>query len=131
MADYVIFKIGNTDYTPYLRTEEYSVLRQDVIENWVDANRITRGHVLRTRITGRVRLVFRASEFDSFLTVWSTAKNADGTYTFTVHVNNDTTSNENIEINAYATLSSSVVFGIKMYEYMPTAMVVEIEFEEA
>lgn len=131
MADYQIFKIGNTDYTPYLRTEEYSVLREDVIENWVDANRITRGHVLRTRITGTVRLVFRANEFNSFLTVWNSAKNADGTYTITVHVNNDSTSNENIEINAFATMASSVVFGVKLYEYMPTAMVVEIEFEEA
>lgn len=131
MADYQIFKIGNTDYTPFLRTEEYSVLREDVIENWVDANRITRGHVLRTRITGSVRLVFRANEFNSFLTVWNSAKNADGTYTITVHVNNDSTSNENIEINAFATMASSVVYGVKMYEYMPTAMVIEIEFEEA
>lgn len=131
MADYVIFKISSTDYTPYLRTDEYSVLEEDVIETWTDANRITRGHVLRTRITGSVRLVFRASEFDSFLTTWNTAKNADGTYTFTVHVNNDSTTNENIQITAFATMTSSVVFGTPAYGYIPTAMVVQIDFEEA
>ena len=131
MADYKIFKINSVDYTPYLRTEDYNVIREDVIETWTDANRITRGHVLRTRLTGQVRLVFRASEFNTFLTNMTTAKNADGTYNIYCHVNNDDTGTENVAANVFITMSSQVVFGVKTYEYLPTAMVVNLSFEEA
>ena len=131
MADYKIFKINNVDYTSYLRTEEYNVIREDVIETWTDGNRITRGHVLRTRLTGQVKLVFRASEYNTFLSNMTSAKNADGTYNIYCHVNNDDTSTENVSAKVFMTISSAVVFGIQQYEYIPTAMVVNLSFEEA
>lgn len=131
MANYKIFKINNVDYTQYVKTEEYNVLREDVIETWTDANRITRGHLLRTRITGNVQLVFETSDFNTFLTNMATAKNADGSYDIECHVNNDNTGTETVSATVFMTVSNSVVFGVKMYQYIPTAMVVNLEFEEA
>lgn len=131
MADYKIFKINNVDYTQYLRTEEYNVMRADVIDTWTDGNRITRGFVTRTRVSGSLRLVFRASEYDTFLANMQTAKNADGTYNIECHVNNDNTGTETVQAKAFIEMNSSVVFGIRMYEYVPTAMVVELTIEEA
>ena len=131
MADYKIFKINNVDYTQYLRTEEYNVMRADVIDTWTDGNRITRGFVTRTRITGSLRLVFRASEYNTFLNNMQTAKNADGTYNIECHVNNDNTGTETVSIKAFIEMNRSVVFGLQSYEYIPTAMVVNIDIEEA
>lgn len=131
MADYVILKINNVDYTQYLRTESYNVIREDVLETWTDANRITRGHVLRTRVTGAVRLVFRASDYNTFLGNMQTAKNADGTYDIECHVNNDNTGTETVNVKAFMNMSSEVVYGTSSYGYVPTAMVVELSFEEA
>ena len=131
MADYEILKINSVDYTPYLRTEEYNVIREDIIETWTDANRITRGHVLRTRLAGQARLVFRTSEYNTFLSNMTSAKNADGTYNIYCRVNNDDTSTENVSAKVFITMSSQVVYGVKSYAYQPTAMVVNLSFEEA
>lgn len=131
MADYKILKINNVDYTQYLRTEEYNMMRADVIDTWTDGNRITRGFVTRTRVSGSLRLVFRASEYDTFLNNMQTAKNADGTYNVECHVNNDNTGTETVQVKAFIEMNSSVVFGIRLYEYVPTAMVVELQIEEA
>lgn len=132
MADYQIFIVGSTyDYTPYLKTSDYNVQREDVIENWVDANRITRGHVLRTRITGSIRLVMEKATFNTFLTQWNASKNADGTVTIEVHVDNDQTSTGTVSADVFATLSTRTLYAPVGYRYEPTAMDVTIDFEEA
>lgn len=132
MSDYQIFIVGTTaDYTPYLNTQDYNVMRADVLETWTDANHLTRGHILRTRISGSIRLVMRTAVFEQFLTDWATAKNADGSHSIQVHVDNATTATEVTSADVFATMSTKVLYAPVGYSYEPTAMDVTIEFEEA
>lgn len=132
MSDYQIFIVGTTaDYTQYLNTQDYNVMRADVLETWTDANHLTRGHILRTRISGSIRLVMRTAVFEQFLTDWATAKNADGSHSIQVHVDNATTATEVTSADVFATMSTKVLYAPVGYSYEPTAMDVTIEFEEA
>lgn len=132
MSDYKIFIVGTSaDYTKYLVTQEYNVLRADVLTTWEDANHVTRGHVLRTRISGSLRLVMRTADFETFLTDWGTAKNADGSHSIKVHVDNATTATEVTSADVFAKMSTKVLYAPVGYSYEPTAMEVDIEFEEA
>ena len=130
MADYVIFKIGAVDYTAKIKTQEYSALKNDVVETWVDGNYITHTDVVRTRITGSVHMVMRKAEYNQLLTDMENAKVSPGCYTLNVHVDNDTTETQTVQITASCTVSTSVVYGTPAYFYDPVAMDVNIEFEE-
>ena len=133
MADYQIFTVGTppTDYTAFLKTNDYNVTSEDVLDTWTDGNRRTRGNVVRTRISGSVKLVMRKSTYETFLSDWAAAKNADGTYTIGVHVNNATTATETTSADVFASMQAKVVFGTAGYSYYPAGVEVAIEFEEA
>jgi len=132
MADYKIFVVGSAnDYTQYVRTNDYVCHKEDVIETWTDANRINRGHVLRTRLTGSIHMVLDKAVYNTFLGHWAAAKNADGTYNIKVHPNTVETTTETVSCKVFATVSTHVVYGTKFYSYQPAGMDVVIEFEEA
>lgn len=130
MADYQIFIVNNVDYTPYLRTQDYEVTRQDVFDTWVDGNHITRANVLRTRLTGTIHMVLNATDWQDFLADWEAVKNPDGTVTVRVHPNNTPTATL-VSANVYGTVTAKVVYGTAPYQYQPTAMDVTISIEEA
>lgn len=132
MADYQVFVVGSSnDYTQYLKTQDYEVTQEDVLDTWVDGNHITRASVIRTRITGTIHLVMRKSEYETFLTHWAAAKNADGSYAVKVHVDNKTTNTQVTSANVFATMSTKVVYGTKGYSYYPAGMDITIQIEEA
>lgn len=84
-----LFLIGATDLTAWEKTEQHDVNREDVYEEWTDGNWIDHRVIARTRISGRVVLGFkRATDYASFLSLLSTARDAEGYYPVTVYVSN-------------------------------------------
>lgn len=130
MADYEIFKIGSVDYTDKIKLTEYTAERADVTESWIDGNHINRISVIRTRVSGSVKMILRTAEYNALLNDLETAKIQPGVYSLSVHVDNETASTENITISAFVTVSAKVVFLPQVYQFNPTAFEVDIEFEE-
>lgn len=88
-----LFKISSTDLTQWEDTQAHDVNREDVFEEWVDGNWITHRVIARTRISGSVVLNFaRETEYAAFMTLLSTARNANGYYPITVWCSNTNTS---------------------------------------
>lgn len=131
MADYQLFVVGSADYTDKVKQTEYNVVKNDVVDTWVDGNYRTRTSVIRTRITGTVHLLMKTAEYNQFLADMQTAKNADNTYNLGVVPNNKNTVSALETITAYATISAQVAYGTEGYGYHPAGMYVEVELEEA
>lgn len=94
-----LFVIGSTDFTPWERTENHNVNRDDVFEEWVDGNWVSHRVIARTRISGSVVLSFsRAADFASFMTSMSTERNVNGYYPITVWCSNTNTTES---VNAF------------------------------
>lgn len=84
-----LFKIGATDLTQFEDAEKHVVNREDLFEEWVDGNYIQHRSLSRTQISGTVVLKFvRETDYSSFLTLLSTARDAEGFYTITVWCSN-------------------------------------------
>ena len=131
MADFKLFTVGNADYTGKVKQTEYDVHRDDVTENWVDGNHRTRSSLIRTRVSGSIKLNLKKSEYNQFLTDMQNAKDtATNTYAIAVHPNNLTTGTELVSINALCTVSSEVAYGTESRGYHPAAMYVTVDFEE-
>lgn len=87
-----LFVISSTDLTSWEDKEKHQVNRADVWEEWVDGNWVTHRVIARTRVTGKVVLNFaKESDFVSFITLLSSARNADGYYPITVWCSNTNT----------------------------------------
>lgn len=87
-----LFVISSTDLTSWEDKEKHEVNRADVWEEWVDGNWVTHRVIARTRVTGKVVLNFaKESDFASFITLLSSARNADGYYPITVWCSNTNT----------------------------------------
>ena len=94
-----LFVISSTDLTSWEDKEKHDVNRADVWEEWVDGNWVTHRVISRTRVTGTVALNFaKESDFASFITLLSSARNADGYYPITVWCSNTNTTET---INAF------------------------------
>lgn len=130
MADYVIFKIGSVDYTDKIKLTDYAAARADVTETWVDGNYITHSSVIRTRVSGSVKMILRTAEYNQLLSDMETAKIQPGVYTISAHIDNETASTENVTISAIVTVTAKSVFMPKVYQFNPTAFEVVLEFEE-
>lgn len=85
----VFFKIGSTDLTAYADIQNYNINKADVFQNWTDGNWVDHRDMVRTRITGSVKLGFKtAASWSAFLTLLTSQRNAAGYYPVTVYVNN-------------------------------------------
>lgn len=94
-----LFVVGSTDLTAWEQTENHAVNRDDVYEEWTDGNWITHRVIARTRVSGSVVLSFsRAADFTSFMSLMTTARNANGYYPITVWCSNTNTTES---INAF------------------------------
>ena len=84
-----LFKISTTDLTKWENTEKHNVIKSEVFEEWTDGNWITHRVVTRTKIAGSVELSFsRQNDFSAFMTLLSTARDADSYYPITVVCSN-------------------------------------------
>lgn len=94
-----LFVISSTDLTSWEDKEKHEVNRADVWEEWVDGNWVTHRVIARTNVSGKVVLNFsRESDFSSFISLLSSARNADGYYPVTVWCSN---TNSTETINAF------------------------------
>lgn len=105
-----LFVIGSTDLTSWEQTENHNVNRDDVYEEWVDGNWISHRVISRTRVSGTVILSFaRATDFASFMTLMSTARDANGYYPVTVWCSN---TNSTETINAFLDIDGATKWDI-------------------
>lgn len=85
----VFFKIGNTDLTQYVDIQNYDINEESVFEEWQDGNWVTHRVSIRTRKSGTVVLGFKTvSDFNTFVSLLSSQRNADGYYSVTAYINN-------------------------------------------
>lgn len=85
----VFFKIGTTDLTPWVDVQSYAVNREDVYEEWEDANWILHRVIARTRYSGSFQLGFsRADEFAAFTALLEAQRDPSGYYAVTAYINN-------------------------------------------
>lgn len=105
-----LFKISTTDLTKYEWTDQHKVNRDDVYTSWVDGNWNTHREIVRTRVSGTVVLGFkRESEYSAFVSLLSTARNANGYYPVTVWCSNTNTSET---LNAFLDVDGETAFDV-------------------
>lgn len=105
-----LFKISTTDLTPWEKTAEHSVNRDDVFEEWTDGNWITHRVISRTRISGTVQLSFaKQTDFESFMALMVSARNANGYYPITVYCSNTGTTEA---INAFLDITGDTKWDV-------------------
>lgn len=81
----ILFRIGNADFTPWVKSDTYNVDRADVYQEWTDGNWHDHREVARTRITGSFSLSFaRAADFQAFIAALASERNANNYYSVTV-----------------------------------------------
>ena len=98
-----LFKINSTDLTKFERADVHSVNREDEWEEWTDGNWNTHREICRTRVTGSVVLGFsKETDFSTFISLLTTARNAAGYYPITVWCSNTNTSET---VNAFLDVS--------------------------
>lgn len=91
------FKIGLNDLTPYMDYQKYSMNNVPVYQTWTDGNVIEHRNSIRTRIEGSFQLIYTSTaDFNSFLTLMSSAIQSNGYYSVSAYVQN-TNSTESFE----------------------------------
>ena len=109
MAD-ILFKINTTDLTKYEDKEKHKVNREDLYSAWTDGNWIEHREIVRTRVSGSVFLSFpRAADYGNFITLLSTARDANGYYPVTVWCSNTNTTET---INAFLTIDGETKWDV-------------------
>ena len=84
-----LFLIGSTDLTPWENTTRHVVNREDIFASWTDGNWIDHREIVRTRVTGTVVLRFsKEADFASFMSLMTSARDANGYYSVTVWCSN-------------------------------------------
>lgn len=105
-----LFGIGLIDLTPWEKTENHNVNRDDVYEEWVDGNWVSHRVIARTRISGSVVLSFaREADFTSFMTLMGTARNVNGYYSITVWCSN---TNSTESVNAFLDIAGDTKWDV-------------------
>lgn len=85
----VFFKIGTTDLTDKVDVQTYAVNREDVFEEWTDANWTDHRVVARQRCRGSLRVGFSSlTDYDAFVALLTAQKAAGGYFTVTAYINN-------------------------------------------
>ena len=99
----VFFKINTTDLSQYEDKQNHNINAVDVYSTWTDGNWKDHRVIARTRITGTLKLGFaNSTDFSSFLTLLTTARNANGYYPIKIYVANTGTEET---VNAFLDVS--------------------------
>lgn len=105
-----LFKIGTTDLTPWEDTEQHSVNREDVYEEWTDGDWLLHRVIAKTRISGSVVLRFtRESDYTAFVSLMASQRTADGYYNIVVWCSNTNTSES---LMAFLDIVAETVFDV-------------------
>ena len=105
-----LFTIGSTDFTQFEQIDMHQVNRVDVYETWTDANWTDHRVIARTRIGGTVVLSFsRASDYNAFITLLTSARNAEGYYPISVYCSNTGTTET---LNAFLDVTGATAWDV-------------------
>ena len=106
----ILFKIGSTDLTAFEDREKHSVNKAEEFSNWTDGNWVDHQELVRTRVSGSVFLKFKKiADFNTFNSLLTSERNANGYYSVTVWVSNTQTSET---INAFLTVSGDTKWDV-------------------
>ena len=85
-----LFSINGIDYTSHITVSNpYTVNKEDVYEEWTDANYKKHKELLRSRVAGSFTMLFNdPNEYLSFLSLLNEMKEADGTTLASFYCNN-------------------------------------------
>lgn len=119
MANIVLLRIGNTDLTDYIDIQSYNVNNTEEYTEWTDANHVKHRDVLRTRLSGSLKLGFRSTaEVTSFLSVLSSNIQSGNYYAAEVFSNDDNTLHTaNIFIDGDAEIKRDLINGRVWHKY--------------
>lgn len=85
----VFFKINTTNITPWIDIQDYKMNREDIFEEWEDANWNLHRVIARTKISGEFKVGFsKATDFAALVALLGTEKTADGYYPVEAYCNN-------------------------------------------
>ncbi len=105
-----LFTISTTDLTAFEQTENHDVNRVDVYETWTDANWNDHRVIARTRVGGTVVLSFsRESDYNAFLTLLTSARDAEGFYPISVYCSNTGTTET---LNAFLDVTGATAWDV-------------------
>lgn len=105
-----LFKISSTDLTKWEDATKHNVNRTDMYEEWRDGNWNLHREIARTQISGSVVLNFsRAADFNSFITLLTSARNADGYYSISVYCSNTGTTET---LNAFLDVAGDTAWDV-------------------
>lgn len=83
------FKIGTSDLSENMDYQNYSMNDFPIFQSWTDGNMVEHRNSVRSRISGAFDLAFYSDQdFNSFLTLMSSAIQSDGYYSVTAYVQN-------------------------------------------
>lgn len=90
MANDVIFKVNNIDYSSNVVAKDYKVNYEDVFQEWIDGGQVKHKDIIRRRLVGTFNMYFEdATSLEVFLTALSTSKTTASTYPVMLKANND------------------------------------------
>lgn len=76
-----LFVINGEDFTQYIEVPSYRVNETEIADEWVDGNRVTHRHIVRTQVKGTFVLKFTTIQaFNHFFDVVNTNKIQLGDY---------------------------------------------------
>lgn len=77
--------INNVDFTRFIEVPSYRVNEMEIADEWVDGNRVTHKHTIRTQVKGLFTLKFtEIDDFNNFFSVIEANKIKIGDYAGTV-----------------------------------------------
>lgn len=123
----ILLKIGAVDYSSKVSKKSHSINRFDETESWLDANATRHTTVVRTRIRGKVDLVFSTeAEHQAFISNLASSC-VDGYWQIIVYVNN---MHSEQTITARVEMDAKPVFGNALVNGAPIVNTVSVTVEE-
>lgn len=105
-----LFKINTTDLTKYEDATQHDVNRADIWAEWTDGNWVTHRIIGRTRVSGTVVLNFsRQADFNTFISLLSSERNANGYYPISVYCSNTGTTES---VDAFLDVAGSTAWDV-------------------
>lgn len=113
----MLASINGTDITEYIQESTYKMDKEDVFEEWEDANWKKHHENPRKRVSGSFDMVFVTDQaFNDFLILRDANTDASGKLTITVHVSNTNTDEEIEAFYEFNTSSDRKISNTHVYK---------------
>ena len=90
MANDVIFKVNNIDFSGNVVAENYNVNFEDIFQEWTDGGYVKHKDIIRRRLVGSFEMFFPdATSLEVFYLALSTSKTTASTYPVNLKANNE------------------------------------------